>query len=216
MLGSGPERWHPHPALFYQRGAGPLLDMGPYYFTALVQLLGPARAISASARVSRTRRPILSEPLRGELIDVEVPTHVASLVEFASGPIATLVTSFDVQASRYRNIEVYGTEATLSVPDPNTFGGPLMIRRNGDEKWTEIELLPAHLPQQRGIGLADMMWAQRSGRAHRTSSALALHVLELMTGALTAADDGRRVDLRTTCERAEPLPVGLAANTFDD
>jgi len=121
-----------------------------------------------------------------------------------------------VQASRYRNIEVYGTEATLSVPDPNTFGGPVMIKRNGDEQWTEIDLLPAHLPQQRGIGLADMLWAERSGRAHRTSSALALHVLELMTGALTAAADGRRVDLRTTCERAEPLPTGLAANTFDD
>ena len=141
---------------------------------------------------------------------------MAALVEFESGPIATLVTSFDVQASRYRNIEVYGTDAALSVPDPNTFGGPLMIRHNGDEKWTEIDLLPAHLPQQRGIGLADMMWAQRSGRPHRTSSALALHVLELMTGALTAATDGRRVDLGTTCERAEPLPVGLPANTFDD
>jgi len=216
MLGSGPEWWHPSPALFYQHGAGPLFDMGPYYFTALVQLLGPARAISASARISRAQRPILSEPLRGELIDVEVPTHVSALVEFASGPIATLVTSFDVQASRYRNIEVYGTEATLSVPDPNTFGGPVMIKRNGDEQWTEIDLLPEHLPQQRGIGLADMLWAERSGRAHRTSSALALHVLELMTGALTAAADGRRVDLRTTCERAEPLPTGLAANTFDD
>jgi len=216
MLSPGPERWHPSPALFYQRGAGPLLDMGPYYFTALVQLLGPARAISASARASRSQRPILSEPRRGELIDVEVPTHVGALVEFESGLIATLVTSFDVQASRYRNIEVYGTEATLSVPDPNTFGGPLMIRRNGDEKWTEIELLPAHLPQQRGIGLADMVWAQRSGRAHRTSSALALHVLELMTGALTAAAEGRRVELQTTCDRAEPLPIGLAANTFDD
>ena len=216
FLGPGPERWHPNPALFYQRGAGPLLDMGPYYLSALVQLLGPARAISASARVSRAQRPILSEPLRGELIDVEVPTHVGALVEFESGPIATLVTSFDVQASRNRNIEVYGTEATLSVPDPNTFGGPLMIRHNGDEKWTEIELLPTHLPQQRGIGLADMMWAQRSGRAHRTSSALALHVLELMTGALTAAAEGRRVELQTTCDRAAPLPVGLAENTFDD
>jgi predicted dehydrogenase len=216
MLSPGPERWHPSPAIFYQHGAGPLFDMGPYYFTALVQLLGPARAISAAARASRAQRPILSEPLRGTMIDVEVPTHVGALVEFQSGPIATLVTSFDVQASRYRNIEVYGTEATLSVPDPNTFGGPLMVRRNGDEKWDEIELLPAHLPQQRGIGLADMMWAQRSGRAHRTSSALALHVLELMTGALEAAGSGRRVDLRTTCERAEPLPVGLAPNTFDD
>ena len=216
MLGSGPEQWHPNPAIFYQHGAGPLLDMGPYYLTALVQLLGPARAITASARISRAQRPILSEPLRGELIDVEVPTHVGSLVEFESGPIATLVMSFDVQATRYHNIEVYGTEATLSVPNPNTFGGPVMIKRNGDEKWTEVELMPTSVPQQRGIGLADMMWAQRSGRAHRTSSALALHVLELMTGALTAAVEGRRVDLGTTCERAKPLPVGLAANTFDN
>lgn len=216
MLGSGPESWHPNPSIFYQHGAGPLLDMGPYYLTTLVQLLGPARSVSAAARISRAQRPILSEPLRGQVLDVEVPTHVGALVEFASGPIATLVTSFDVQATRYCNIEVYGTDATLSVPNPNTFGGPVRVKRNGDEAWTDIELLPASLPQQRGIGLADMLWARGSGRAHRTSSALALHVLELMTGALTAAEHGRRVDLQTTCERAAPLPLGLAANTFDN
>jgi predicted dehydrogenase len=216
MLGSGPESWHPNPAIFYQRGAGPLLDMGPYYLTTLVQLLGPARAINGSARISRAQRPILSEPRRGQLIDVEVPTHVGALVEFASGPIASLVTSFDVQATRYYNIEVYGTEATMSVPNPNTFDGPVRIRRRGDDAWTDLELLPAHLPQQRGIGLADMMWAQRSGRDHRASGALALHVLELMAGAITAAETGRRVDLSTTCDRAAPLPVGLARNTFDD
>ena len=216
MLGSGPESWHPNPTIFYQHGAGPLLDMGPYYLTTLIQLLGPARAVSASARISRRQRPILSEPQRGRFIDVEVPTHVGALVEFASGPMATLVTSFDVQATRYFNIEVYGTDATLSVPNPNTFGGPVRVRRNGDDAWTDVDLLPAHLPQQRGIGLADMLWARRSGRAHRTSSALALHVLELMTGALAAADQGRRIDLETTCERSTPLPLGLAPNTFDD
>jgi predicted dehydrogenase len=216
MLASGPESWHPSPAIFYQRGAGPLFDMGPYYLTTLIQLLGPARAISASARISRTQRPIGSEPLRGQLLDVEVPTHVSSLVEFESGPIATLVTSFDVQATRYFNIEVYGSEATLSVPNPNTFGGPVRVKRAGDEAWTDIELLPATLPQQRGIGLADMLWAQESGRAHRTSGALGLHVLELMTAALTAADEGRRVAIETTCERAAPLPLGLPENTFDD
>ena len=216
MLGSGPESWHPNPTIFYQHGAGPLLDMGPYYLTTLVQLLGPARSISASARISRAQRPITSEPMRGQLIDVEVPTHVGSLVEFASGPIATLVTSFDVQATRYFNIEVYGTEATLSVPNPNTFGGPVRVKRNGDEAWTDIELLPATLPQQRGIGLADMMWARRTGRAHRTSAALALHVLELMTAALVSAEQGRRISLETTCERSAPLPLGLPADTFDD
>ena len=216
MLQSGPEWWHPDPGTFYEHGAGPLFDMGPYYFTTLVQLLGPARRVSAAARIGRTRRPILSEPRQGQLIDVEVPTHVATVVEMEGGPIATFVTSFDVQASRYRNLEIYGTEATLSVPDPNTFGGPVMLRRFRDPAWTEIPLLDANLPQQRGIGLADMVWAERSGRAHRASATLALHVLELMSATLRAAEEGRRVELETTCERAVPLPVGLAPNTFDD
>jgi predicted dehydrogenase len=216
MLQPGPEWWHPSPGIFYGRGAGPLFDMGPYYFTTLVQLLGPARAVSAGARVTRTQRPIHSDPLRGALIDVEVPTHVATVVEMASGPLATFVASFDVQASRYRNIEIYGTEATLSVPDPNFFGGPVTIRRLGEEAWTEIELLEPNLPQQRGIGLADMVWARRTGRAHRASDTLALHVLELMCATIESAEHGRRVELETTCERAAPLPVGLPPNTFDD
>jgi len=216
MLGSGPESWHPNPTIFYEPGAGPLFDMGPYYLTTLVQLLGPARAVTAGARISRPTRVIGAEPRRGELIDVQVPTHVASVVEHESGPISTLVTSWDVHATRYYNLEVYGTEATLSVPNPNTFGGPVRIRRAGDDAWTDVELLPAHLPQQRGIGLADMLWARRTGRPFRTSSALALHVLEIMAGAITASETGRRVELDTTCERAAPLPVGLPPNTFDD
>lgn len=216
MLGAGPEWWHPNPDLFYARGAGPLFDMGPYYLTALVVLLGPARTVTGAARVSREERIITSEPRRGEMLRVEVPTHVASVIEHASGPISTLVTSFDVQASRHRNIEVYGTEATLAVPDPNTFGGPVQIRRFGEPEWTDVPLVDVNLPQQRGIGLADMLWARRSGRGHRASAALALHVLELMTGSVEAAETGRRVELTTSCERAAPLSSGLAPNTFDD
>ncbi len=216
MLGSGPERWHPSPQLFYQRGAGPLFDMGPYYLTALIQLLGPARRVTSSARVTHPQRTILSEPLRGTRIDVEVPTHVASVIDFASGPVATLVTSFDVQASRHRNIEIYGTEATLSVPDPNTFKGPVMIRGIADTSWSEIEVRTPTLPQRRGIGLADMIWAQRSGRPHRASADLALHVLEVMTAAIRASDAGRHVELTTTCTPAKTLPADLAPNTFDD
>ena len=171
--------------------------MGPYYLTTLVQLLGPAR--------------------RGERFGAYFPAAATDSLGAAPrrrsstwrcrrtwerwwssrpGPIASLVTSFDVQATRYFNVEVYGTDATLSVPNPNTFGGPVRLKRNGDEAWTDVDLLPANLPQQRGIGLADMLWAQRSGRAHRTSSALALHVLELMTGALVAAEQGKRVRSR--------------------
>ena len=216
MLSPGPERWHPNPSIFYERGAGPLFDMGPYYLTALVQLLGPARRIGAMGGTARAQREITSEPLAGEMIDVEVPTHVSSAIEFASGAIATLVTSFDVQVSRYRCIEVYGTEATLSIPDPNTFGGPVSIRRQGDDEWAEVELLDAHLPQFRGIGFADMLWAQRTGRPHRASAELALHVLELMSAAITSSETRRVVELETTCERAAPLPVGLPANTYDD
>jgi predicted dehydrogenase len=216
MLSPGPERWHPSPAIFYEHGAGPLFDMGPYYLTALVQLLGPARRIGAMARTARKQREITSEPLAGTMLDVEVPTHVVSTIEHASGATACLVTSFDVQASGYRCIEVYGSEATLSVPDPNTFGGPVRIRRQGDEDWVDVDLVDTHLPQFRGIGCADMLWAQRSGRAHRTSAELALHVLELMTAAIASSDDGRVIDLTTACERATPLPVGLPENTYDD
>jgi predicted dehydrogenase len=216
MLGSGPESWHPNPDLFYQRGAGPLFDMGPYYLTALVSLLGPARRVTGSARITHAQRTITSEPRRGELLDVEVPTHVATVIDFASGPVATLATSFDVQASRNRNIEIYGTEATLSVPNPNTFAGPVQIRGVADTSWSEIEVRRPYLPQHRGIGLADMVWAARSGRAHRASSTLALHVLELMTAAVAASEQGHHIELQTTCQPAKTLPADLPENTFDN
>jgi predicted dehydrogenase len=216
MLGPGPESWHPNPDLFYQRGAGPLFDMGPYYLTALVSLLGPARRVTGSARITHAQRTIGSEPRRGERLTVEVPTHVATVIDFESGPVATLVTSFDVQASRLRNIEIYGTEATLSVPDPNTFKGPVQIRGRGDESWTDIEVRTPTLPQHRGIGLADMIWSTRSGRPHRASSTLALHVLELMTASVAASEQGHHIDLRTTCQAAKTLPADLPENTFDD
>jgi predicted dehydrogenase len=216
MLSPGPERWHPSPSIFYARGAGPLFDMGPYYLTALIHLLGPVARVTAAARRHRPERPILSEPQRGELIPVEVPTHVATLLEFESGPIATLVTSFDVAASRYRHIEIYGTDATLSVPDPNTFGGPVKLRRVGDTEWNEVPLREATIPQRRGIGLADMAWAVRTGRPHRASSELALHVLDVMDRTVAAAEAGVRIDLETSCERPAPMPAGLPVNEFDD
>ncbi len=216
MLSSGPEWWHPDPAFFYARGAGPLLDMGPYYLTTLVHLLGPARSVMASARITHAQRRISSQPRAGTSIDVEVPTHVSGLIDFESGATATLTTSFDVQASRLRNIEIYGTEATLSVPDPNTFGGPVEIRVFGERDWRELPLVEPTIPQARGVGLADMVWASRSGRPHRAAADVALHVLELTSAMVTSSDDGRHVELTTTCVRPAPLPVGLATNTFDD
>jgi predicted dehydrogenase len=216
MLQAGPEAWHPGPAIFYQRGAGPLFDMGPYYLTALVHLLGPVRRVSGSARITRAQREIGSEPLRGQMIDVEVPTHVSTVLDFETGPIATLTTSFDVQSSRLRNIEIHGSEGTLSVPDPNTFGGAVTLRKRGEREWTEVPLSHGNAEQSRGIGLADMIVAVQSGRPHRASLELSTHVLDLMESILRASDEGRHVEPSTHCERPAALAPGLPDDLFDD
>lgn len=215
-LSEGTESWHPGPEMFYQRGAGPLFDMGPYYLTTLVMLLGPARRVTSSSRITHPTRTISTEARRGETFGVEVPTHVSSVVDFESGVIATVVTSFDVQATRIRWIEIYGTTGTLAVPDPNTFGGRVQIKRHWKGEWEDIELTHGNAEQARGIGLADMMWALRSGREHRTDGRLALHVVDIMESAVKASDTGKHIELSTTCERPAPLPAGLPDDTFDD
>ena len=216
MLSPGPEAWHPRPQIFYERGAGPMFDMGPYYFTALVMLLGPARRITSSARITHEERTIGSQPLKGQRFRVEVPTHVASVVDFASGPVATLVTSFDVQASRNRWIEIYGTEGTLAVPDPNTFGGPVQIKRGFRDEWKDVELTHGNAQQSRGLGLADMVRGIERKRPHRASGELSLHVLDLMESSIRASTDGAHVTLGTTCDRPAPLPAGRPDDAVDD
>ena len=215
MLSPGPERWHPGPAIFYQRGAGPLFDMGPYYLTALVHLLGPVRRLTGSARITHAQREIGSEPLRGQRLDVEVPTHVSAVLDFESGPVASLTTSFDVQTTRLRNIEIHGSEGTLSVPDPNTFGGPVTLRKRGEQAWREMPLTHANAEQSRGIGLADMIRAIQQKRGHRASLELSSHVLELMESIVTASITGRHATPRTTCARPAPLAPGLADDCFE-
>jgi predicted dehydrogenase len=216
VMGSGPERWHPNGGIFYERGAGPLYDMGPYYLTALIQLLGPACRISAIGRHPKRTRTLGAGPRAGEAIVVEVPTHVSASLEFESGSVATLVTSFDVHATRRRWIEIYGSEGTLAVPDPNTFAGSVSCFRIGDREWTELPLRSATIPQQRGIGLADMAWAIRTGRPHRASGRQAMHVVDVMAGAIESSDKHVAVELVTTCERPVLVPEGLSPNSFDD
>ena len=211
----GHEGWHPDPGFYYQPGGGPMFDMGPYYLTALVSLIGPVRRVTGSARATFPEREIRSEPKRGQRIKVETPTHIAGVVDFASGAIGTIVTSFDVWAHSLPRIEIYGSEGTLAVPDPNTFGGPVRLRRAGEPEWREMPLTHGRTENSRSLGVADMAHALRSGRPHRASGELAYHVLDVMQSFTEASAAGRHVELASSCERPAALPVGLPEGRLD-
>lgn len=216
MMSRGHEHWHPDPEFYYAAGGGPLFDMGPYYLTALVQLLGPISTVSGMTGKALQERTITSEKKAGQKIPVSIPTHVAGTLQFAGGAIATLITSFDIfGGSTLPPIEIYGTEGTIQVPDPNTFGGPVRYRRMGDSEWTEQPLLPGYDQNTRGIGPADMAYAIRTGRKHRASGELAYHVLEAMWAFHDSSDTRKFYEMKSTCSRPAPLPHGLKPFTLD-
>ena len=205
-LSRGPEHWHPDPEFFYKAGGGPLFDMGPYYLTALVTMLGPVRRATGSVRTTFPERTISREPRRGSKITVETSTHIASLLDFASGPIATLVNSFDIGAKQQPTIEIHGTKGSLRVPDPNKFAGPVRLQLDDDEDGREVHPKHGYTDNSRGIGVADMAYAIREGRPHRASGDMAFHVLDVMLAILEAADTGRSIEVASTCERPAALP----------
>jgi predicted dehydrogenase len=206
MMSRGHEHWHPNPGFYYQRGGGPMFDMGPYYLTALVSLLGPVQRVSGATRITRPQRTITSQPRYGEIVDVEVPTHVAGLLDFAAGPIGTVITTFDVQASTLPWIEIYGTAGTLATPDPNTFGGPVRLRLAADSEWQEVPVTRPYTENSRGLGLADMAEGIRSGRPHRANGELAYHVLDIMHAIHDASAAGQHIMLDSTCVRPDAMP----------
>jgi len=205
VMSRGPEHWHPSPHFFYKDGAGPMFDMGPYYITALVSLLGPVKRVCGSARISNPTRVITNQIQFGEIINVEVPTHIAGVLDFACGAVGTLITSFDVYSHSLPRIEIYGTDGTLLVPDPNTFAGPVCVRRFREEKWSEIPLLKNYSGNSRGLGITEMAQAIEEGRPNRASSELAYHVLETMHGIHDASASGKYYKLRSKCKRPEAL-----------
>lgn len=210
MLGGGHENWHPNPFFYYQPGGGPMFDMGPYYLTALTTLLGPVRRVTGSARISRKERIIGSEPHKGKIITVETPTHVAGLLDFASGPVGTIITSFDVPGrNSLPNIEIYGTGGTMRLPDPNGFGGDVMVSRDRKEEWTPAPSSFGYTGNSRGLGLADMAIAITSGRPHRANGQVAYHVLDIMQAIYDASEKDAHVDLASSMERPDPLPENL-------
>jgi predicted dehydrogenase len=216
MAGHGHESWHPDPAFYYQVGGGPLLDMGPYYLTALVNLLGPVQRVVSSSTITFPQRTITSQPRCGETVAVEVPTHVAGILQFAGGAVGTLLMTFDVWASNLPLLEIYGTEGSLSVGDPNGFGGPVHVRRADAGEWSAMPLSHIYTDQNRGIGVADMAHALRSGRPHRASGDLAFHVLDIMDTLIESSAAGKYLEVQSRCDRPAMLPVGLRPGTLDE
>lgn len=237
MACHGHECWHPGPEFYYKVGAGPMFDMGPYYMTALVTLLGPVKRVSGSARKSFPTRRITSEPLNGKIVDVEVPTHISGVLEMESGAIATVLTSFDVWDSHLQNLEIFGSEGTLSIADddplagPNLFEGKILLRRKDDSDWNEF---PSTIPRKvatewdnipaafgfnqnsRGVGLADMAYALINKRQNRVNGDTAYHVLEIMHGIHIAANEGQYYNMKSTCKRPEPFKMDMPEYVITD
>lgn len=205
MTTPGHERWHPNPDFYYQPGGGPLLDMGPYYVTTLVTLLGPVVSVVGSASHTRTTRVIGSGPRAGESVPVDVDTHVTGVLRHASGVLSTLVMSFDSVATRSANIEVHGQAGSLVVPDPNMFDGDVELHELGG-KWRTLPPSAGYRDAGRGYGVADLATTP-PGVVPRADGALAYHVLEIMTALLASADSGTTVTVESRCER--PAPVDL-------
>jgi predicted dehydrogenase len=205
MVSNGPERWHPDPHFLYQYGAGPLLDMGPYYVTAMVSLFGPVASVIADAHRTWPERTVGSGPRAGETFPVEMDTHVTVLLRFASGVTATLLTTFDVAASDLPRFEVFGEEGTLALPDPNTFAGPVRRRSANDGAWHEVPPVPGFGGNARGIGALELRLANAAGRPPRASGDLASHVLDVLEAALTAVRSGQRVGIDSRPSRPAPL-----------
>jgi predicted dehydrogenase len=214
MMSHGPEGWHPNPHFFYQEGAGPLFDMAPYYLTAMIHLLGPIHRITSSNRISFPERVATSEANYGQRIPVTVPTYVAALLNFEAGPIGTLITTFDVWSSELPRIEIYGSEGSLSVPDPNTFTGPVRLRRADDESWRDVPLTHSDTVR-RGIGVADMAHGLTGSRPHRASGEMAFHVLDAMAVIEEASQVGQHISLMSSCPQPSPLPLGLPIGVLD-
>lgn len=208
MVIPGHELWHPAPEFYYQPGGGPLLDMGPYYLTALVTLLGPVRRVAGMAAMPRATRVVGSGPRAGTEIPVHVATHVTGVLEHAGGALSTLMMSFDIWGARLPRIEVYGTEGSLSLPDPNNFAGTVRILRADSREWTEVPERGGYRDAARGYGVADLARAIAQGDEPRASGELAYHVLDVMESLLAAAGSGTTVEVASTCSRPEPVPAG--------
>ena len=212
MTTPGHERWHPAPEFYYQPGGGPLFDMGPYYLSALITLLGPVRRVTGLSATPQSSRTIGRGPRAGQTFPVNTPTHVAGTLEHTTGALTTLLMSFDVWEANLPRIEVYGTAGSLSVPDPNDFAGEVSVYtpeaagRPSSSGWTVVAPSAGHRNAGRGIGVADLSTAITSNTDHRANATLAYHVLDIMESLLHAAETGTTQPITSTTDRPPPVP----------
>ncbi|CAG0950662.1 MAG: Gfo/Idh/MocA family oxidoreductase [Rhizobiaceae bacterium] len=218
VMNHGMEHWHPNPDFFFQKGGGPILDLGPYYLANLIQLIGPVKQVAALATIPFKERTITSKPRYGQKVPVDTPTTIHALLEFANGAAVSLNASWDVWQHGHAPMELFGDEGTIYVPDPNFFGGNIRYTQKADPvkklpKWDHPFAVPNQqhaqgmLANYRAAGLADMAIAIGEGRPHRCSMELALHAVDVMTGILKSGETGKFVAMKTTCERPEALGV---------
>ena len=211
----GHERWHPDPDFYYQFGGGPVFDMGPYYVTALVNLLGSIVSVSGMASKTHKTRLITAEQKFGETIEVNADTHFAATMAFECGAIGTMMMSFDVHAHNLPILEIYGTEGTLSVPDPNYFDGPVKLFRREQQEFLTVPLAFGYRENSRGLGLADMASAIKTGRKPRAGIDLYYHVFEVMAGIQTSADQKKETAIISRTEKPAPMLTGLLLGTIE-
>ena len=215
MVCRGHESWHHDPEFYYKYGGGPMMDMGPYYLTALINLLGPIKEITGMSKISMPERTITSQPFHGQKIKVDVSTYITGTMGFESGVIGTIFTTFDVHTAQVPRIEIYGSEGTLCVPDPNTFDGPARLYRAGTDGFSEIPLLFGYNTNSRALGLADMAKAIETGRTPRANGDLLYHVVEVMTGFERASTERKFIDIESTVERPKPMVIPVIKGILD-
>lgn len=211
----GHESWHPNPGFYYLNGGGPLFDMGPYYITALIHLLGPVKQVTAINSRAHDQRIATSEGAKGQVLPVEIDTHVSGILEFHSGAVITMIMSFDVRKHSSHRIEIHGTEASLKVPDPNVFDGECFIATGPKEEWEPIAPPGPYLENMRGIGAADMAAGIRKNRPNRCNGEMAYHVLDVMHALGDSSATGRHQTLASTCAQPAPLPADLEMGELD-
>ena len=205
MICHGHETWHHDPEFYYKFGGGPMFDMGPYYITALINLIGRVKSVTGVTKISFPQRTITSQPLAGTVIDVEAPTYITGVMTFENGAVANITTTFDVFKSNSKNIEIYGSKGTLYVPDPNCFDGDITFY-NGETGETEhFPLTFDYGENSRALGLADMAKALETGRIPRASYRQTLHVLEVMEAFTKSSNEGKAVEIQSDFTRQIPM-----------